>query len=299
MNGKKLIFIIFISFLSLISISTLINSLNFKSSKFSLNTNASSQSHEAIFFDERLFFKGLTEAEENYIKPSYQISGGIIPHDFFPGFILSDFYKKLSEQDVKTVILLGPNHYEKGSSKFLTSAFDWKTPFGVVNSDKDIIKNLLDEKILEVDEEVLPKDHSVGSSLAYIKYYLPDAKVVPILISGFTTQKEAEEFSNILSKLVGDDIVLVSAVDFSHYLGSEEAHEKDKVTYKYIKNRNYEQIFNLNNDNTDSPASIAVTLMTMDEIGKSKMEALYNTNSGVLQDEKYIETTSYFSIVFY
>lgn len=299
MIGKKLRLIIFFSFISLFLISIFSNIQNAQKENYLLGINNTKGIHDAIFYDERLFFEGVKKAEEKFVSTDHEIAGGITPHDFLPGYILSDFYKKLSNQNVETVILIGPNHSEKGSHKFLTSFYDWRTPFGIVSSKTEITKKLVSLGALEIDEKVLPNDHAVVSSLPYIKYYLPDAKVVPILISGFADFDEVRDFSDHLSPYINEKTVVVAAVDFSHYLTSEKAQENDKMTFEQIKSKNYERIFNLNNSYIDSPASIALVMMVMDNVGKTNMEVLHNTNSGILQNEEYIETTSYFSIVYY
>lgn len=66
-----------------------------------------------------------------------------------------------------------------------------------------------------------------------------------------------------------------------------------------MKNYDYRQLFTLNNDYIDSSPSIAVILMVMRRLGTTKMGLLYNTNSGELQKDNYIENTSYFSIAYY
>ena len=123
--------------------------------------------------------------------------------------------------------------------------------------------------------------------------------MVPILISGHTTQKEVEILASNLKDFIGEDTILVAPVDFSHYLTNDQAKEKDKVTLEVIKNYDYRQLFTLNNDYLDSPPSIAALLMVMQMLGTTKMDLLHHTNSGELQKDNYIETTSYFSIIYY
>jgi MEMO1 family protein len=256
-------------------------------------------SHNTKFFIESFFYKGVSDAKINYKKSDYEVAGGIVPHDLLPGFILADFYSRLIVQDPSTIVILGPNHYEKGDYKFLTGTYDWHTPFGLLSTDQKIVNKLVDDKLIGLNEEVISNDHSVGSSLPYIKFYLPNTKVVPILVSGFTSKEEAGLFVGKLLKVIDEKTVLVSAVDFSHYLNSKQARDKDRITLEIIKDYDYRSLFSLNNDYMDSPASVGILLMTMQKLGKSKMEVIHNTNSGILQKNEHIETTSYFSIAYF
>lgn len=304
MINKKLLLPFLVSFLLILlgliasRNSSTFTTANLKSLGVSDSTSTRS-THPNLFFDEQTFNDGITRTKKANNLPGYHISGGIVPHHLFPGFILTDFFNRLSIQKPKTIILIGPNHYEKGNFKILTSLYGWDTPFGKVEPQDSIINKLINKNIARVDEEVLPNDHAVAGVMPFIKYYLPNTKVVPILISGHSTQKEVEILASNLKDFIGEDTVLVAPVDFSHYLTNEQAKEKDKVTLEVIKNYDYRQLFTLNNDYVDSPPSIAALLMVMQMLGTTKMDLLHHTNSGELQKDNYIATTSYFSIMYY
>jgi len=302
MISKKLLLLL--PFLLLVIAWILISKSNFSTESIgeTLGTPSltlSRPAHPNLFFDEKTFNEGVTQTKKDNHLSNYHISGGIVPHHLFPGFILTDFFNRLTPQKPKTIILIGPNHYEKGNYKVLTSLYSWDTPFGKVDPDDLVINELVKKDVIRVDEDVLPNDHAVAGMMPFIKYYLPNTKVVPILISGHTTQEEVEALASNLRGFIGEDVVLVAPVDFSHYLTNEQAKEKDKLTLEVLKNYDYRQLFTLNNDYVDSPPSIAALLMVMQKLGTTKMDLLYNTNSGELQKDNYIETTSYFSIAYY
>lgn len=264
-----------------------------------VNTAVNIKTHPSKFFEKQAFSEGVAFVKRNNPTEKTNIRGGVIPHHLFPGFIIADFFHRLKMQNPDTVILIGPNHYERGDSKVLTSVYGWNTPFGVVQSEDKIIRELTAKQVLKVDDHVLENDHAVAGIIPFIKYYLPATKVVPILLSGFMNEDETRFLASQLESYVNKDTVLVAAVDFSHYLVNKEAQEKDKVTLNVIKKYDYRQLFTLDNDYLDSPPAIAVLLLTMQKLGMTKMDILHHTNSGELQKDDYIETTSYFSIIFH
>lgn len=255
--------------------------------------------HKVKFFDEKTFNEGVDKAKDSVQPLSYHVSGGIVPHHLFAGFIIADFFARLSVQKPMTIILLGPNHYEKGNFKALTSLYNWDTPFGLVSPDDRIISNLSEHNLVKVDEETLPNDQSLSSIMPFAKYYLPNVKVVPILLSGGLTKDESEVLSNSLSNLITKDVIVIASVDFSHYLTSTQAKERDETTLQVLKESNYRELYLLNNDYLDSPSSIGVLLMIMQRLGTTKMDLLFHTNSGELQNDEYLQTTSYFSIIYH
>lgn len=256
------------------------------------------QVHSLKYFDRAGFFNSLKLVNEEKVDSKEKIYGGVIPHHLYASNIIADFISRLSKQNPETIILIGPNHKELGEFNALTSMYSWATETGLVEADKILIKKLLDNNVVKVDEKALPSDHSVAVLMPYINYYLPDTKVVPILLSGFMNEKEIAFLSERLLSQVSERVVLVAAVDFSHNLMSSEAKVKDKVTLKLINERNYEGLLNLGNEHLDSSPSIVTVLMVMQTLDK-KLHVLENTNSGEMQDNNSIPTTSYFSIAFY
>lgn len=255
--------------------------------------------HEVKFYEENTFRDGIERANKINKPSDYKIAGGVIPHHLFPGFIIADFYKRLSFQKPTTIIIIGPDHLEKGNFKAVTSLRGWKTPYGVIWPNVDLIQVLLERNILKIDEEVLGNDVSVAGSMPFMAYFLPEVKMVPILLSGRLNKEESEIIADNLKTIWTEGIIIIASVDFSHYLTNKQAQEKDKVTFEVIKNFDYRQLYILGNDCLDSPPSIGVLLMIMQKIGKTKIDLFYNTNSGKLQDNDSIETTSYFSLAFY
>lgn len=255
--------------------------------------------HPLVFFDKDAFYRGVEEAKtKNKIFIDHAF-GGIVPHHLFPGFIITDFFNRLSKQNPNTIILIGPNHYERGDYHALASLYKWETPFGTVDPNEQVIQELVKNKMVQIDENVLPEDHAVAGMMPFIKYYLPNTKVVPILLSGFMTEIDTQILSNELKNYVDSDSVIIAAVDFSHNLTNQQAQEKDRTTLELMRSFNYKQLLSLNNEYLDSPSSITVFLKIMQALGTTKMEIFYHTNSGELQKNDYIETTSYFSIAYY
>jgi AmmeMemoRadiSam system protein B len=303
MKRKKLLFLLF--FLSLLGIVFIIafkyNIFNKNETKNTFTpSDVSNQSiHPLNYFQIDLFYEGVnrSETENKYFK--HHIAGGIIPHHLLVSYIITDFFHSLSKQNPKTIIIIGPNHYEKGDYKVLSSLYGWETPFGVVEPNEKIIQELVEKKLVKIDEINFPNDYSVSGIIPFVKYYLPDTKVVPLLLSENMNEEDIRALSNSLSKYLNKDTIIVAAVDFSHYLTSLQAQEKNKVTLEAMQNFDYKQIISFKSDYLDSSSSIVTLLMTMKTLGTTEMDLLYNTDSGMANKSSTDKVTSYFSIAFY
>lgn len=251
------------------------------------------------FFEQELFYKGVAWADIHQNSFPSPISGGIIPHHLLPSFMIADFFRQLASQNPQTILLIGPNHYELGEYPVLTSLYSWQTPFGSVVPDPGIIEKLINFRLVEVDEAVLVNEHSVAGIIPFIKYYLPEAQVVPFIVSGWMTFTDITHLVEKLRQLMNEKTVLIASVDFSHDLPNQEAAAKDQETLEIMNSFDYRRLLTLNNEHLDSPASITTLLLTMQRLGKTNSEVLLHTNSGELLKDNFLSTTSYFSMIFY
>ncbi|MFZ2193338.1 MAG: AmmeMemoRadiSam system protein B, partial [Candidatus Moraniibacteriota bacterium] len=211
-------------------------------------------------------------------------------------FMPAGLCAKLASQKIETVFVVGPNHWEKGE-KILTSNAIWETPFGNVMPNEEIISDLKEKGLMQIENYIMQKEHSTTGLFPLIAYYLPNVKIVPIILSAKNTRAEIEKLNDELSKyLENEKNMLVVSVDFSHYLNSNEAESKDNETLKVLQSFDYDKLFQLNNDNLDSPTSIATFLSATQKNGKAKFEVIDHSNSANILGGNIVKTTSYFSL---
>ncbi|MGA2285635.1 MAG: AmmeMemoRadiSam system protein B [Dehalococcoidia bacterium] len=254
---------------------------------------SSSIGQPCLFFDEATFLKAVREADA-VPQPNGTVYGGIIPHHWLAGDLITGFLAGLAKGDpVRTVVLIGPNHPNAGSARVLTSDLPWDTPFGVVEPDQQMIGALTDSGLATVEDEILATEHSVAGIMPAIKYYLPDAQVVPIILSGETTLAQARQLGEFLSSLRQEGTVFVASVDFSHYLTRAWAERHDSLTLDAIRGFDDTTLFTLDSGYLDSPPSIATLMAAMKALGADQFVLLDNTNSDALADDELAPTTSY------
>jgi len=255
-----------------------------------------------VFFVEILSFSFLID---NYERgkllgvSTKRIIGGIVPHHLFVDFIIDDFFQNFSIQQPETIVLIGPNHYEVGDFKVLSSFNDWETSFGLLQVDKERLNKLIASNVVYIDDDVLINEHSISNIAPFIKNNLPKTKILPLVVSNKMNLKEIELLSDELVHLFDENIIFISSSDFSHYLKSEEAEENDEYVFDIIKNNSYSKLLPLDNDFLDSRSGLSLLLSCLKKHGEYNLELLYHTNSGEILNNSNILTTSYFSIIFY
>lgn len=264
-----------------------------------LGSRAALPTHSLFDFNSNLFYQGVSRAEADGTVPSYKIYGGVVPHHSPASYLIAKLFSSLKLQNPKVIVLIGPNHRDVGKFNALTSFYGWETPFGILEPADPLIRKLVNTGLAQEDEDAFTNEQSVGAIVPYIKYFLPDVKIIPIILKSDFDLKDGKNLANLLTEFSGDGTVILASIDFSHYLNNFKAREKDRVTLESIKSHDLGKILSFNSDFLDSPGSLVTLLMAMENIQKTGFEILNHTNSGEILGNGVIPTTSYFLLAFH
>lgn len=257
------------------------------------------------YYNEKDFRASAEKADAQFSVQTNQnisgsIIGGIVPHHLLACDMIAEFFKKVSEAKPDTVVILAPNHNRSGGSAVSTGLWSWQTAFGKVDADTSFANYLVKNMGAGTNIDLLEEDHSVSALIPYIRYYMPDAKVVPVLLYGnYGMDKSMRLGKNICEQLNGKKSLVLASVDFSHYLPPEKAEAMDNITFEAIKKMDFDSISLMGNDNLDSPPALMTFLACMKNSGAKAPELVSHGNSSKISGKWSSSTTSYFTIVYY
>lgn len=248
------------------------------------------------FYEKTSFLKATGCANETASRND--IDAIVVPHHLLAACYIADLIKKSSGRDIRQVVIIGPNHDNVGIEPIASADAKWQTPFGYAESDQDLTKKFLSDFGLKANPHAFSREHSIGAVIPFVKYYLKDAKILPIIFSSYADIDDVEKVGAWLGDNLSANSLLIISTDFSHYLTKEEAQEKDKATKNLILKNDIEEIIRLTNDNVDSPASLAAGLLYAEKNNLSA-DFIHHANSFDLSSAKSSVTTSYFGISFF
>jgi len=246
--------------------------------------------HFSYFSNRQIYdraFDGVSDLTEDLPK----IYGGIVPHHLLPSDIIAKFYKELDSQEVDTVVIVGPNHFGVGYGDIIISRAKWKTPYGYIQPDEEVLEALEGSGITTTQELPFENEHSITSQVAFIKAVWPEARIVPIILKYDTDIEQVEKLSKILNKKLSSEALVIASVDFSHNQPAWVSDFHDELSRGVIESFDIERIKDLE---IDSPASI-YTLVNFLSLRRAK-KAIYQTrtnSASLLNNFETTENTSY------
>ncbi|MDD3284422.1 MAG: AmmeMemoRadiSam system protein B [Patescibacteria group bacterium] len=245
------------------------------------------EKHYSYFMNKDFFDEAYNNAKDQTKNPETKVYGGIIPHHLIVKDKIASFFEGIKNENYKTIILVGPNHFDNGKNNIIASNAMWITPYGNIEPDSKLIKKLN----LEISESPFDSEHSISGLVSFIKYSFPNTKIVPIIVKLGTTEEELTQLATTITNSVNiDEVLFISSIDFSHYQSSNTANFHDTRSNSIISSFDFDRIYQME---IDSPPSAYLLLKYLELNKLQKSELLFSTDSGTLIGKKYVETTSH------
>jgi len=248
-------------------------------------------------------------------KNNKKLIAGIVPHAGyeFSGPAAAFLYKELYENwDFDTIVILGTNHTGLCSNYSMLVSEDWETPLGIIKTDKEFGKRLIEEFEIYEEEECHIYEHSIEVQLPFLYYLFNGSfKLVPIVVSDLNIER-IREFVKVLDKIsreLNRKVFLISSSDFTHHgagYGYVRFNEKISEKVKELDMKYIERIINLDSrgfldliykeNGTVCGVSPIIAFIEYTKLKGGKVELLKYYNSGEKTGEEDI-VVGYASII--
>jgi AmmeMemoRadiSam system protein B len=259
---------------------------------FCLNLSKSYAYNVTNAFDKNAIIKAVADAK--IIKNNQSVKMGIISHHLPTALpLIAEFYKNLAatNKKQKLFIIIGPDHFEKCRTKMSTTNLAYTTAFGQINIDSAGVEQLNNLGV-KADNACFEGEHSIYVQAIFIKYFFPEALILPITLSSATKAGQIDKLVNFLKNQ--KTAVIIGSFDFSHYQNVELARKLDSESVVAIKKAEY-NFFDLKH--VDSPPGIKVIL----KLAKTKKlsPVIINQKNSFDYTGRGDNTTGYISAMFY
>lgn len=167
----------------------------------------------------------------------------------YSGPVAGAVYSSVNLPD--TFILIGPNHTGLGAPVSIMTSGEWETPLGRVKIDEHLAASILSRsRLIREDTLAHLREHSLEVQLPFIQHLKEEFTFVPIQMMDArldTCLEVGRAVAEAIEALGGGDedasgirprrdkkVLIVTSSDMSHYIGAEEAAEKDFKAIKKI-----------------------------------------------------------------
>ena len=225
-----------------------------------------------------------------------EIRAGIVSHHLLVKDLIAEYFEVLTTTvKPRTIVILGPNHHARGSALIAVSSLPWKTPFGVVDADTQIVARLMASHLVEENDDAFFHEHSIGALVPFIRHSFPAARIVPIIFRRDADSATCSRLGEWLAQNTDHRTFLLGSMDFSHYKTSADAEEEDRRSLPVLVACNPSRV---REAYVDSHPALMALLTACREEGAVRAYVLQHTNSGILLHQPQKPCTSYIDMVF-
>lgn len=146
--------------------------------------------------------------------------------------IMAPAYASAAHTKFERIVILSRVHREPAKSIFLPEFLFYNTPLGKLDVDQTILEELLkSNNIFEYNNVPHVEEHSIEVQLPFIKYFWPEAKIVPILTGKSTSsisRKLSESLEHVLRDKLESTLFIVSSSISSYETGDKSRNEAER-----------------------------------------------------------------------
>jgi AmmeMemoRadiSam system protein B len=153
-------------------------------------------------------------------SPNEAWVGGIVPHAgwYFSGNIACNVIHNLKKGATPDVFIIFGMHLHPNSSNYIMTEGAWETPFGNIDIQSDLAGALAETHEFKIETaKYHSKDNTIELQLPFIKYFFPDAKVVPIGVPPAEPSIEIGKSAAGIASAMGLTTRVIGSTDLTHY----------------------------------------------------------------------------------
>lgn len=224
-----------------------------------------------------------------------ELLGLISPHAgyAYSGQTAAFAYHQLEEQDVDTIVLLGPSHRAWVGDYAVSAEDAYETPLGLAPLDEGFISDL--EERITLRRVHRDTEHSLEIQLPFLQRQLGGFLLVPIMTNAddpATAQHLAKALAETIRQRSEENgrILLVASSDLHHIDDYDEVVRRDRPIVEAIAAYDLNALTPLlmaRGCSVCGRMPILTVLHTAKELGADAVRVLHHTNSGDVTGQKW------------
>jgi AmmeMemoRadiSam system protein B len=148
-----------------------------------------------------------------------RILGGIVPHAgwMYSGPTAARTIAALAVAEPETVFVFGAVHVQDVNRASLFDRGSWATPLGELAVDADVCDAITSCPAIRIAPEAHASEHSIEVELPLIRYYIPETRIVPLMIQPGPWANEIGRVCRRAAADLGRRAAFLASTDLTHY----------------------------------------------------------------------------------
>ncbi len=154
------------------------------------------------------------------VKNPDDLFGGIVPHAgwYYSGSIACHVIHALKGEHLPDTVVVFGMHLRSTSPGYIMTRGKWETPFGEISIDHEPAEDLAKKFHLQVETpDHYTPDNTIELQLPFVKYFFPDAALVPVGVPPNDTAVEMGKYVVETLMQQGKTIKVLGSTDLTHY----------------------------------------------------------------------------------
>ncbi|MCE9586574.1 AmmeMemoRadiSam system protein B [Candidatus Uhrbacteria bacterium] len=188
--------------------------------------------------------------------------GAIVNHHALASDLIVKIVRELARcrPNMKTVIILSPDHYNAGSSSITTHQTSYSTAGDLVAVNAESVDRLLEIPSAGESDSLFNREHGVGVLVPFLHRVLPNVDIVPVVVkASITVDQRKDLVAWIADESRRGNFILVSS-DMSQYLDDSIAMKNDERTKRALVDSDSNFFASAKDGFTDNGPSIVATI---------------------------------------
>lgn len=224
------------------------------------------------------------------------IRAAIVNHHLLADTLIARVMRSLENEQIKTIILVSPDHFSAGKKRVSTTYLPWHTPYGNLNTNTTLIDKLIEKGFVAIDDAPFTQEHGISGIVPFIKKSLPQSLFIPIIVKETANNDVIDNLASYLALNTPHDTLVIGSFDFSHYLPEQFADFHDEKSIQVISYFDYNAMRMLD---IDSRQGLRLVSRYAELVGSKNFTIFDHTNSvRITGRHDASDTTSYITGVY-
>ncbi len=249
-----------------------------------------------MYADASLFDPAVATAAQAPLAES--VTGLVVSHHLLAVDLIAAAFTTIRGKRYDKIVIIGPDHYSRGTSLFSVCDRDLNTCFGPVPVAGSDVAQLRGCPLVS-PSGLFSHEHAVQALVPFCARILPNTPILAIAIANKSRVEDWNTLYSYLAPLVSSTTLVVQSTDYSHFLTPFDARRHDQDSLQVLAGADERRVASLSQpQHCDCLGAMYLQMRLQRERFGARPWVIDNRNSQEYAPEPIASSTSYIAAVY-